>query len=230
MKLLLFDIDGTLLSSDGAGRRAMEWALRAHFGATGRPDYRYDGKTDRQIVREQMREVGVADADIDRALPAVERSYLARLAYELAVPGTRVRACDGVLRLLAALAAQSQHVVGLLTGNVADGAARKLRAATIDPAQFRVNAFGSDHETRSALPPIAQARARDIMGRDFPGEAMIIIGDTPADIACGRPVGARTIAVATGHYSVEELAAHGPTCVFPTLGDTDAVLAAIDDA
>jgi phosphoglycolate phosphatase-like HAD superfamily hydrolase len=230
VKLILFDIDGTLLSSDGAGRRAMEWALRTHFGLAGAPSYRYDGKTDRQIVRDQMRAAGIADSEIDAQLPSVERSYLARLAVELAEPTTRVTSYVGVFELLDALRWRTDRVVGLLTGNVEDGATAKLQAAGIDPAQFRVTAYGSDHEIRAELPSIAQTRARERLGLDLGGERLVIVGDTPSDIACGRPIGARTIAVATGHYSVDDLAQHGPAFVFANLADTDAVMAAIADA
>lgn len=230
MKLILFDIDGTLLSSNGAGRRAMEWALRTHVGMPGAPSYRYDGKTDRQIVRDQMRASGVADRDIDAQLPSVERSYLERLVVELAEPTTRVTSYVGVFELLDALGQRADRVVGLLTGNVEVGATAKLQAAGIDPGQFRVTAYGSDHESRAELPSIAQTRARERLGLELAGERLIIVGDTPSDIACGRPVGARTIAVATGHYTVDDLAQHNPAFVFANLADTDAVMAAISNA
>lgn len=230
MKLVLFDIDGTILWTTGAGRRAMEGALVAHFGAAGPPSYRYDGKTDVQIVRESMRECGVADADIDARLPAVLREYLDRLNAELEAPGGAVFRYDGVLELLAALEERSDRVIGLLTGNVVEGANKKLRAVQVAPERFRLGAYGSDHEHRPALPAIAMQRARESLGVDVPGDRVIIIGDTPADIHCGRDVGARAIAVATGHYSVSDLEAHSPAAVFPTLIDTMAIMQAIDDA
>ena len=230
MKLILFDIDGTLLSSNGAGRRAMEWALNAHFGTPGAPSYRYDGKTDRQIVRDQLRAAGVADGDIDASLPSVEQTYLERLEFELSAPTARVTSYAGVFELLDALRPLADRVLGLLTGNLERGATVKLRAAGIDPAQFRVTAFGSDHEVRAELPSIAQTRAREQLGLDLVGECLIIVGDTPADIACGRPIGARTIAVATGQYTVDDLARHDPAYVFADLSDTAAILAAIANA
>jgi phosphoglycolate phosphatase-like HAD superfamily hydrolase len=93
-----------------------------------------------------------------------------------------------------------------------------------------VNAFGSDHEHRPSLPAVAQRRARDLLGVEVAGEAIVVIGDTPADVECGRGIGARAIAVATGRYSVEELRAHDPYAAFADLTDTGAVLRAIDDA
>jgi phosphoglycolate phosphatase-like HAD superfamily hydrolase len=230
VKLVLFDIDGTLLWSNGAGRRAMESALVAIFGAAGRPSYRYDGKTDRQIVRELMRELGHADDHIDDRMAAVLGHYLERLELELAAPTTRIRLMDGVRELLGALLPRSDRVSGLLTGNVEPGARRKLVAAGLDDACFVIGAFGSDHEERSELPAVALSRAREHLRMEVEPASMVIIGDTPSDILCGRHLGARAIAVATGHYSAAELARYGPTAVFDDLRDTAAVLQAIDDA
>jgi len=229
MKLILFDIDGTILWTDGAGRRAMEAALLEHFGTTGPPWYRYDGKTDAQIVRETMRESGVDDARIDRYMTMVLEAYLRRLDAELAVPGRVLRRFDGVLELLDALEARQDRVLGLLTGNLARGAARKLSAVGVAPERFRLGAYGSDHELRHELPAIALARA-EALGMRVPGDRVIIVGDTPADLQCGRGIGARAIGVATGRYSVDALAAHEPAAVFADLTDTRAVMRAIDDA
>ena len=227
LTLVLFDIDGTLLWSDGAGRRAMEGALTHVFGSPGDPRYRYDGKTDLQIARELMRAEGHADDAIDARREVVLAGYLERLRRELDADERHVHVLPGIPALLDALEPRPDVVLGLLTGNVADGAATKLGAAGIDFARFRVNAFGSDHEHRPALPAVAQRRARELLGRDVAGEAMVVIGDTPADIECARTVGARTVAVATGRYSVEELAAHAPSAVLADLSDTGAALRAI---
>ncbi len=227
MKLVLFDIDGTILWTDGAGRRSMEAALEAVYGMPGDPSYRYDGKTDRQIAREQLRAAGVPDRDIDARLDALLDTYLRNLTDVLASDPLAARLCEGVEVLLDAVEARPDTILGLLTGNVEGGAARKLGAVGIDFTRFRVNAFGSDHEHRPELPRVAQQRARTALGMDVPGERIVIIGDTPADIACGRPIGARAIGVATGRYGVDDLAAHAPHAVFPDLRDTDRVLEAI---
>ena len=229
-RLVLFDIDGTLLSSHGAGRRAMEAALLETFGTKGTPDYRYDGKTDKQIVRDLMRGAEFPDAVIDACMPQVLDLYVAGLERELASPQTKVEALTGVIELLDALVPRKHCVVGLLTGNLQRGAQRKLMAAGIGFHRFTLGAYGSDHEVRAELPAIAQARAREVLGLEVDGASMVIVGDTPSDIHCGRPIGARAIAVATGHYSVGALAEHTPSAVFADLSDTDAVLAAIDDA
>lgn len=230
MKLVLFDIDGTILWSDGAGRRAMSRALTTAFGSSGSPDYRYDGKTDMQIVRDLMRMDGHEDAIIDARMKVLLDDYVIGLHEELVADSTRVHRFDGVLELLDALEARPDRRIGLLTGNIETGARAKLSAAGIDPARFTVCAFGSDHEVRGELPAIAQRRAREQLGLEVGGDAIVIIGDTPADIDCTRAIGARAIAVATGRYSVEELASHGPIAVFPDLRDTGAIMRAIDDA
>ena len=227
MKLVLFDIDGTLLWTDGAGRRAMEGALFEIFGCHGDATIRYDGKTDMQIAREQMRGAGVAEAYISTRMDDVLHEYLLRLEQELERHPVASRLCAGVHPLLDAVEAHDRATLGLLTGNIEQGARRKLHAVGLDFARFRVNAFGSDHEERPQLPAVAQQRARAFFGAAMPGDRMVIIGDTPADIHCGRSLGVRAIGVATGRYSVDDLAAHDPAAVFETLEDTDAVLAAI---
>lgn len=227
VKLVLFDIDGTILWSDGAGRRAMQRALISSFGAPGSTEYRYDGKTDVQIVRDLMRMEGHADAIIDERMETLLEQYLAGLHRELEST-THVQRFDGVLELLEALEARPDRRIGLLTGNIEFGAHAKLRAVGIDPARFTVCAFGSDHEERRELPAIAQRRARELFGTHLEGEAIVVIGDTPADIDCTRGIRARAIAVATGRYSVDDLATHQPFAVFPDLRDTAAVMRAID--
>jgi phosphoglycolate phosphatase-like HAD superfamily hydrolase len=228
VRLVLFDIDGTILRSNGAGRRAMMAALREIFGGTGPENHRYDGKTDPQIVREVMRIEGHRDAHIDERMDALMTLYLTHLDRELGDANTVVY--PGILELLDALEARDDTVLGLLTGNLREGAHAKLRAAGIDPARFRIGAFGSDHEHRPELPAVARQRAQAELGIDLEGEHLVIIGDTPADIACGRALGVRAIGVATGSYSVEELWRHSPHAVFETLADTVRVVSAIVDA
>jgi phosphoglycolate phosphatase len=228
VRLVLFDIDGTILRSNGAGRRAMISALREVFGGTGPEGHRYDGKTDPQIVREVMRLEGHEDAHIDARMDALMTLYLTRLEHELEDVDTFVY--PGVRELLEALEARDDTVLGLLTGNLREGAYAKLRAAGIDPARFRVGAFGSDHEHRPELPALARARAQAELGIDLQGSHLVVIGDTPADIECGRSLGVRAIGVATGSYSVDELRQCNPHAVFETLADTDRVVSAIVDA
>jgi phosphoglycolate phosphatase len=230
MRLVLFDIDGTLLRSGGAGRVAMERALTGVFGSPGSSDYRYDGKTDRQIVRELMREEGFSDEEIDESMEDLLEAYVDGLHGELAARGPKVLVCEGVPDLLDALEARNDVVLGLLTGNIERGARAKLSAAGIDPQRFRVNAFGSDHEHRPNLPAVAQRRAREVLGTEVAGERLIVIGDTPADIQCGESIGAKAIGVATGRFSTDELRTYNPYAVFESLRDTTAVMSAILNA
>ncbi|MBX3174533.1 MAG: HAD family hydrolase [Gemmatimonadaceae bacterium] len=230
MKVVLFDIDGTLLLSDGAGRTAMEAALERVFGHRGPSGYRYGGKTDKLIVRETMRLEGFDDAAIDARMEEVLARYLQGLRGHLESGTHSAHALPGVPELLSAIEARDDLVLGLLTGNIAEGAGVKLRAVGVEPARFRVAAYGSDHEDRPMLPPIAQRRASDLLGYDVPGERFVIIGDTPHDMTCGQGIGARAIAVSTGGYARAELVAHGAVADFEDLRDTTRVLEAILDA
>jgi phosphoglycolate phosphatase len=231
MRLILFDIDGTLLWTDGAGRRAIHKALVDEMGTAGPIDgYRFDGKTDPQIVRELMELAGHPDSQSHERITAVCRRYVELLTAELAKPTQATRIYPGIKDLLAALEpyeAKSQAIVGLLTGNVEHGAALKLRSAGIDPARFAVGAFGSDSHARADLPAVAAERAAQRTGRRFTGADLVIVGDTPDDVACARPMRARTVGVATGFYSTAALQAAGATHVFENLGDTGAVLDAL---
>lgn len=230
MKIVLFDIDGTLLNSDGSGRRAMERALVATFGTAGPTTYRYGGKTDKLIVRETMLLEGIAEAEIDAAMDAVVAAYLRNLREDLTANPTAARALPGVFALLDAVEAHDGMLLGLLTGNVVDGAGVKLRAVQIQPERFHVGAFGSDHELRPMLPPIARERASAFLGRDVAGDQLIIIGDTEHDMTCGQGIGARAIGVATGGISRATLESHEPVAVFDDFSDTDRVMEAILDA
>ena len=230
MRLVLFDIDGTLLNSQGLGRTAMRRALGSIFGSPGNPAYRYDGKTDKQIVRDVMLLDGHSDEHIDSQMERLIEIYLEGLREGAASGKFNVRPLEGVLDLLDALEPREDVVLGLLTGNVEPGARTKLTAAGINPDRFRVNAFGSDHEHRPELPAIAQRRASENLGLDIAGDRMVVIGDTPADIACGRSLGAKAIGVASGHYTVEDLLSHNPYAVFPSLKNTAELLESIVNA
>jgi phosphoglycolate phosphatase len=230
MRLVLFDIDGTLLNSGGLGRASMQRALGMVFGSPGNPSYRYDGKTDKQIVRDVMRLEGHSDEHIDSRMEKLIDLYLEGLRTGAKSGKFNVRPLEGVVELLDALERRDDVVLGLLTGNVEPGARTKLTAAGINPDRFRVNAFGSDHEHRPELPAIAQRRANETLGLDFAGDRLVVIGDTPADIECGRALGARAIGVASGHYTVEQLQAHNPYAVFPSLKNTQQVLETILNA
>ena len=226
-RLILWDIDGTLLSADGAGRNAVRDALVEVFGTTGPiGGYSFAGRTDPEIVRHLMRGAGFSDADIDARMPELFRRYVEKLEREIG--GARVTALPGVPELVDRMeAAGGEVVLGMLTGNVRDGARIKVDAAGLGFDRFRVGAFGSDHADRPELPAIAARRARELVGVAFAGKEIVIIGDTPLDVACGRHLGVRTVAVATGSHPVEELASCDPDHVFADLADVDAAWAAI---
>ena len=227
-RLVLFDIDGTILWTAGAGRSAIRAALVAEMGTAGPIDgFRFDGKTDPQIVRELLTAAGHPQAESDARVAAVCATYLDLLGEALAERGESVEVFPGVMELLAQIEQREGAVLGLLTGNLERGAALKLEAAGIAPARFRVGAYGSDAAHRPELPLIAVRRAAALMGWEATGEEVVIVGDTPADMTCGNDIGARAIGVATGHYRTEELLAAGAQAAFESLESTDAVIAAI---
>ncbi|HEY8470311.1 MAG TPA: haloacid dehalogenase-like hydrolase [Longimicrobiales bacterium] len=228
--LILFDIDGTLLSTNGAARRAFHRGLLEVYGTAGPiATHAFDGKTDPQIARELLRAAGLTDTAIERGFPALWQAYLRELAAELALPGQHSTVHAGVPQLLDALDQLGDRViVGLLTGNIEPGAQIKLSAAGL-AGRFRVGAYGSDGEQREALPAIAVERARALTGREVRGREIVIIGDTPYDITCGRSLGVRALGVATGRHDVASLAAAGADAVFQDLSDTEAALAWILD-
>ena len=227
-KLILFDLDCTLLWSDGAGRAAIHQALIDEMG-TEDPleNFSFAGKTDTAIARELLRAANHPEAENDEHVMRVCDRYAELLERELQSPNRHVRVLVGVHELLAELRARKDAVLGVLTGNVEKGAILKLEAAGIDPGQFRVAAYGSDAFSRDALPPIAVSRAAEVMGCVPRGREVVIIGDTPADMTCGKGIGARAIGVATGPFNVAELEAAGGFAVFEDLSMTDMVLTAI---
>jgi phosphoglycolate phosphatase-like HAD superfamily hydrolase len=227
-KLVLFDIDGTILLTAGAGRRAILAALSDEV-----PDIRalerirFDGKTDPQIVAELLEMAGKPEARGSDRVRFLCSRYVDHLARELERPTSRTTLMPGIPELLDRLEEEDGAVLGLLTGNVAEGAALKLRSGGIDPSRFRVGAYGSDAAHRLELPPIAARRATQFFGREPSGAEVVIIGDTPADISCGSCISARAVAVATGSYSLSDLAACAPHAVFENFRDTERVLEAI---
>jgi phosphoglycolate phosphatase len=227
-KLVLFDIDGTILLTAGAGRRAIVAAIGEAVG--GSPEFdrvRFDGKTDPQIVSELLEAAGHRGPHPMDRVETLCRRYVDLLARELEQPSTRTTLMPGVSELLDRLETEACVVLGLLTGNMAEGADLKLRSGGLDPDRFRVGAYGSDAADRPELPRIAAQRAQPYFGRVPTGAEVVIIGDTPADVACGRCIGARALGVATGAYSVGDLEACGPDAVFQDLCDTERVIEAI---
>lgn len=223
MKLILFDVDGTLVAGR-AGREAMRRALVRVYDTAGAIEgHDFAGKTDPQIARDLLRGAGLADEAIDARLSALWGSYLAELGALLRT--APMRALPGVGELLDALAAAEQGVaLGLVTGNIAEGARLKLRSAGLD-ARFPIGGYGSDAESRDALPPIAIRRAGRHWGTTFAERDVVLVGDTPLDIASGRVHGLRTVGVATGRHDAAALWSAGAGRVFADLSETERVLA-----
>lgn len=220
-RLLLFDIDGTLVLG-GPARDAFHVALMDTFGTAGDiEEHSFAGKTDPQIARELLRGAGMTDADIDAGFPRLWERYLAYMEERL--PSDPVRVLPGVPQLLEALAARTDVGLALLTGNIVRGAELKLGSAGLWK-HFRTGSFGSDHEERDELPAIALRRARETWSAAIaPGDA-IVVGDTPRDVQCGRKAGMRTVGVATGHHPGGDLRSAGADHVLPDLSDTEEVV------
>jgi phosphoglycolate phosphatase-like HAD superfamily hydrolase len=226
VRLFLFDIDGTLVTARGAGRTALQQALSATYGTAGDIErYDFRGKTDPRIVLDLMRGAGVADEVIEARMAACFDAYVAELDRHIG-DGARVTVLPGIADIVRALSARDDALVGLLTGNIEAGARVKLRPTGLSPL-FRVGAYGSDSMDRRRLPAVACARARAVVGREFPFDRVTIIGDTPLDVDCARACGAVAVAVATGYHPHGELAACAPDLLFSDFSDVASALAAL---
>lgn len=221
--LVLFDIDGTLVEG-GPAKGAFHQALLEVYGTAGPIEsHEFSGKTDPQIARELLRLAGLEDAAIDAGLQALWSAYLGEL--EARLPSAPMTVLPGVASLVKALEAQADVALGLVTGNIVGGARLKLGSSGL-PA-WEVGGFGSDHEIRNHLPGIALQRALEAWGVTFPGERVVVVGDTPRDVECGRFHGTRTVAVATGRYDAGTLAAAGADQVLGDFRDLDRTMEAL---
>ena len=214
VRLVLFDIDGTLLHTGGAGVRAFGRAFATEFGLHHGTEWmRFAGRTDSGRVREFLTLHGVdATPENFRRFCDAYVFWLDHHLHELAGGP-----CRGAREWLAELNAQPEPpLLGLLTGNIRLGAQIKLRHYGLwEP--FVTGGFGDDHEDRNQIAHVAKARASRRLGRELRGEEILVIGDTPLDIACGRAIGARCLAVATGGATLDELQAHRPDWAVPDL-------------
>ena len=221
MTLVLFDIDGTLISSGRAGVRGMNRSFEREFGVTGAlDDIVIAGRTDRAIVIEALTRAGqVAD---DAAIARVRDAYCQDLPVALADPGSRrMGIMPGVLPLLDRLETRADVVIGLLTGNFVRGAEIKLGHFGLW-SRFAFGAFGDHHTSRRDLVPAAVDAAVVAGHPRFDLSRIIVIGDTPLDVDCAHAHGARAVAVATGPFSHADLAATGAAHVVTTLEELDA--------
>lgn len=209
-KLILFDIDGTLLVTRGLGREATRRAMRDVFGTDeGVADFIFGGKTDWGILLELLGPHGYTRDSIGQRLPAYAQA-MAHHTRALLASFPPIEACAGAIELVRQLDARDDVLVGIVTGNLWTTAPIKLTAAGYMPHWFKVGAYGGESPDRNDLPPIALARARYYSGRDWRPNEVVIIGDTPADVACARALGAIAVAVGTGFASREEVLASQP--------------------
>ena len=230
--LLLFDIDGTLVDTGGAGMRALVQAVGELYpdrveAAGGSPQLDLAGSTDSGLAMQIFAELGVTDSPAERQL--FFGSYLSHLRANLGEPGTNGTLLAGVTALLdhlAPLSRAGEVMVGLLTGNIAEGARVKMDYYGVAP-HFPFGSFGDDHHDRDRLGPIAVRRAGDHLGHDLGAAPVTVIGDTPKDIRCARAFGARVLAVASGGVERQALAAHDPDVLLPDLADLDKVISAL---
>ncbi len=228
MKLLLFDIDGTLIRSNRAGRTALKLALEDLFGTAGPIDtYKMSGKTDSRIVTDLLTTAGIDPRKIPPRLPEIyaQMAQRARDVY----PARSIEPCPGVPELLDVLRGRGDILLGLLTGNAEPTAPLKLEAGGIDPMHFFIGAYGSDALERNDLPAVAMQRASTLIGDVFDGTNTVIIGDTPADVLCARVSKARAVAVASGWHSAPTLAQYHPDVLLESFLDTPAVVAVLLD-
>lgn len=208
MIVCLFDIDGTLLSSGGAGKHALETALTEEFQIELREAVPYSGRTDRAIIRDLFRLHAIADTPAN--LQRIFAGYLGRLPASLNTH--RGRVLPGIAELLAGLGRQAHIALGLLTGNVRAGARAKLGHFGMAD-HFPFGGFGDDHFDRDDVAREALTAVHHHLGRPIRPECIWVIGDTPLDVRCARAIGARAVAVATGLHTVADLADSQPDLV-----------------
>lgn len=218
--LLLFDIDGTLISTGGAGERALRLAVQTCFGVEDDlKTIEIAGRTDTGIARQIIARY----AQPESRQSEFQQAYLGHLADEL--PRIHGKVLPGVFPLLESLRAQG-YALGLLTGNLLSGAEKKLKHYGLWE-YFPFGAFADDHYDRNLLGPFALQRAQAHHSREFAPQRVFILGDTPHDITCGRAIGAQTVGVATGNFSTGTLLECNADHVFQDFADTQAVLTAI---
>lgn len=223
-RLVLFDIDGTLMTDGGASRESFALALAEIYDYHGDlRRYDFSGRTDPQIAHMVLHDAGWSEAEIEERMSHLWERYLAELAHHAP---NRAHELPGVRELLEELHALAAVTLGLLTGNIEPGARLKLGAADLSE-YFPFGAFGSDSRHREELPPIAVERASRYSGHRFRGRDVVIIGDSIYDVRCGVPHSATTIAIASGKTPAETLRAENPHHFFDSAEEREALLAAI---
>lgn len=217
MKLILFDIDDTLLSSGGAGTKAMNLAFEDIFSIPHAfKGISMAGKTDIRIMKEGLGKYGLDSENGN--VPLLCENYINHLRVQIENPDRHLK--PGIREALLRLSAMDDVYLGLLTGNIEAGARIKLGPFGLN-SFFSIGAFGSDDEDRNRLLPVAIDRFKNMHNRDIRYADCIVIGDTPRDVECAKIYGAYSIAVATGPYPYESLAAYWPDMVLRDMSEMD---------
>ncbi len=226
-RLVLFDIDGTLLWGGPLWKECFVGALNHYFPQFEFPPIAFGGKTDVQICIEMMQEAGFEKSQIDTSMQLIVDEYVKRAHAAVQTRSSEVNVLPGVVEVLDALASKKEVKLGLLTGNIKKGAYIKLSSVGLN-SYFNFGVFCDDHYDRYKLPALAQAKASEELGLPFYGKQIVIIGDTIHDVNCGKSIGARSIAVGTGlHVNHEELLAQNPDYFFKDLSQTFDIMNAI---
>ncbi len=224
-KLVLFDIDGTLLTVNAINRSVLVDALKEVYGTAGSAGtHSFAGKMDSKIIYEVLQVAGLDRDEIAEKFEQAKTTYIEM--FRTQAKPSDVLLMEGIRELLQKLSEHPELMLGLLTGNFEASGRHKLRLPEINH-YFPFGAFADDAPCRNELPAVAVEKARQLTGIDFFNHDIIIIGDTEHDIACARVLNAKSIAVATGTYSREELKKHRPHVLYENLGRTDVVLSEI---
>ena len=224
-KLVLFDIDGTLLSVNSINRRILMEALREVYGTEGSAGtHNFAGKMDSVIIYEVLQNTGLSDGSIAEKFDKAKETYIEM--FRMQAKPSDIILMQGIRELLDKLSASSAVMLGLLTGNFEGSGRHKLLMPDINH-YFSFGAFADDAASRNELPQVAVDKAYQLTGEKFSAQNIIIIGDTEHDIACARVLNAKSIAVATGTYSSAELKKHNPHILYENLTATDIVISEI---
>ncbi len=228
MRYILFDIDGTLIDSGGAGTRSLDLAFEDIFAVPEAfRSISLAGKTDMQILKEglKLHRIDHDTNNLNGAVPAFFETYIAHLRNVIDTKKGHIK--PGVKKALEVLKSESGCILGLLTGNIEEGARIKLRAFGLD-SYFQTGAFGDDSENRNELLPVAVDKLYKHTSLKVGFSDCVVIGDTPSDIDCSKPYGALAVAVATGPYESKILADAGADLVFEDLSDTDRFISSLN--